>query len=201
MWVKMDWAKPRIIKGGYLLRSPEVTPEGFWCDPWVHVMPAQWRSGRSVARTVDLATHCPSPYRSKPKASTPFSNRMSLPNGRTSACIRTLRAQLGVLWVLEKAPGEPLPFESKVDDSNEGEVSCRCQCPFVPEAAMLTGPNIQVLGALSQELVPLVSGTIGGYSKSYNSGHLPLPGGPPAMHGCRVGRRVDPSKCRGPTLS
>ena len=61
----MDWARPRIIKGGYLLRSLEVTPEGFWCDPWAHVMPVQWRSGRSVARTVDLATHCPSSHWSK----------------------------------------------------------------------------------------------------------------------------------------
>ena len=60
---------------------------------------------------------------------------------------------------------------------------------------MLTGPDIQVLGV---RLAPLVSG---GYSKSYNSGHLPLPGGLPSMHGCRVGHRVDPAKCRGPTLS
>ena len=56
MWVKMDWAKPRIIKGGYLLRSSEVAPEGFWC----HI-------GQSVLQPA--------------KASTPFSNRMSLPNG------------------------------------------------------------------------------------------------------------------------
>ena len=38
VWVTMGWANPCIMKGGYLLRSPEVTPEGFWCDPWVHVI-------------------------------------------------------------------------------------------------------------------------------------------------------------------
>ena len=66
LWVTMDWARPRIINGGYRLRSLEVTPEGFWCDPWVHVMPVQWRSGRSVARTVDLATHLVKVYCSQP---------------------------------------------------------------------------------------------------------------------------------------
>ena len=65
MWVEIAWAIPCIMRGGYLLKSLEVTPEGFLCVPWVQDIPAQWRSGRSVASTVDFATHCPNWHWSK----------------------------------------------------------------------------------------------------------------------------------------